>query len=136
MNSTPRTATSNRSDQDPGSPIASSTPDTSPKPRKVRGFKIRKLVLPGCGMDGVPEEDVNLRSELRVFNLRCIRQTNDIVQLHDMIRHYSRDYEYLTDIEHRHCITLIDAMYNRLLELNCKCVDCDDYRCELSDLVC
>ena len=136
MNTTPKTVLKNRSAEDPGSPIACSTPDSSPKARKVRGFKIRKLVLPGCEMDGVSEEDIILRPELRVFDLRCVRQTNDIVLLHTMIQHYSRDYEYQSNIEFRYCTTLMDAMYGRLLELNCECIDCNDYRCELSDLLC
>ena len=136
MDVTPKTTLNNRSMEDPGTPIAYSTPDTSPKPRKIRGFKVRKLILPGCEMDDVPEEDIIQRPELCIFNLRCIRQTNDVVLLHKMIQHYNSDFKDLNNIEFRYCTTIMDAIYDRLLELHCKCIDCDDYRCELSDLLC
>ena len=85
MDTTPKTALKNRSVEDPDSPIVCSTPVSSPKARKVRGFKVRKLVLPGCEMEGVPEEDINVRAKFRVFDLRCVRQTNDVILLHKML---------------------------------------------------
>ena len=130
---TPNTTVNQRCSDNPGTPAAHSTPDNTPtKPRKVRGFKIRKLILPGCEMDGVPEEDINVRAKFRVFDLRCVRQTNDVVLLHRMLHVFNLSSSSLNDEEFNLIITMRRAIRVRLDELQCRCLECYENRYDVS----
>ena len=127
---TPKSSIIKRSDQDPGSPIAHSTPDKDPKPPKIRGFKIRRLILPG---DEKTEIDPDIRSTLRIFNVRCARQCNDVVLLHSMYDYYfHKSVCLLIDLcacELDFVENLISVIRHRLVdELHCLCVKCCEWR--------
>ena len=128
---TPNSTINQRCSDDPGTPAAHSTPDNTPtKPRKVRGFKVRKLILPGCEMDGVPEEDTNVRAKFRVFDLRCVRQTNDVVLLHQKLRLFTLSSSSLDEDEFDFCHRMTTAIRDRLVELQCKCLECVENECD------
>ena len=128
--STPKSSLVKRSDQDPGSPIAHSTPNLDPKPQKVRGFRIRRLVLPG---EEKTEVDPDIRSSLRIFNVRCASQCNDSVLLHSMYDYYFDKFVCvcmdLCACEEDFIDNLLIVIRDRLLyELHCMCVKCCEWR--------
>ena len=125
---TPKTTIQQRFDQDPGTPMAHSTPDPEPKPRIVRGFRIRKLILPG---EEKTEVDPDIRPSLNIFNVRCARQCNDLLVLHNMQKYYIEQYECLSlcDCEFNFIESLLKVISERLIdELHCRCVECSDWR--------
>ena len=127
---TPKTSLNIRSDQDPGTPIAHSTPDMDPKPRRVRGFRIRRLVFPG---EEKAEKDPDIRSSLNIFNVRCARSCNDTVLLHAMYEYYfHKSVCLLIDLcacELDFVENLISVIRHRLVdELHCLCVKCCEWR--------
>ena len=130
MDTTPKTAVKNRSVEDPGSPIVCSTPISSPKARMVRGFKARKLILRGCEMEGIPEEDINVRTKFHVFDLRCVRQTNDVILLHKMLCVFNMSPSTLNEDEFYLTQTMTAAIRVRLDELHCQCLECMENVCD------
>ena len=71
--------------------------------------------------DGVLNEDTNVRAKFRVFALRCVRQTNDVVLLHKMLHVYiNLSSSSLTKEEFDLCSTMTSAIRDRLDELHCQ----------------
>ena len=130
---TPNTTINQRCSDDLGTPAAQSTPDNTPtKPRKVRGFKVRKLILPGCEMEDIPKEDINVRAKFRVFDSRCVRQTNDVVLLHKMLHVFNMSSSSLNEDEFDVTQTMTTCIRVRLDELHCQCLECEENRYDVN----
>ena len=91
---------------------------------------MRKLILPGCEMEGVPEEDINVRAKFRVFDLRCVRQTNDVILLHKMLCVFDMSSSSLNEDEFDLTQTMTAAIRVRLDELHCQCLECIANACD------